>query len=84
MLPIRRLLDRMIDRRPVVRSSRHSFRKPWWRRSGRAWRLLALMLALIGTILLVLPPATAIEEMPAAASAPAASQAPSDNSPDSP
>ncbi len=80
MLPIRLLLDRLIDRRPVVRSSRSRHRKPWWRRSGRAWRLLVL----IGTILLLLPPATAIEEAAAAASLLTASQAAPDDCPISP
>lgn len=64
----RRLSGRSIDRRRVIRISRHNFRKPWWRRSGQAWLMLLLLLALIGAILLLLAPARAFEAMAEAAS----------------
>lgn len=44
----------MSDRRSVLRPSRHSFRKPWWRRTGRAWLLLALMLIVMAAVALLL------------------------------
>ena len=61
MLFIRRWLARVMDRRPVVRTSLRYYRKPWWRRNGRAWLLLALLLALIAAIMLLLGQAQALE-----------------------
>lgn len=62
MLSFRRWLDRMTDRRPVVRRSPAS-RRPWWRH-GRPWLLLALMLALIAAITLLLGQVQAVQAMP--------------------
>lgn len=52
--------SRLADRRPALRPSRHSFRKPWWRRSGRGWLLLALLLLLIAAIAVLLGSARAL------------------------
>lgn len=60
MLPFRRWLERSSDRRPALRPSRHSFRKPWWRRSGRGWLLLVLLLLLIAAIAFLLGSARAL------------------------
>jgi len=61
MFSLRRWLNRLSDRRPVVRIRRSSYRKPWWRRSGQAWLMLLLLGALIGAIALLLGPAQAFE-----------------------
>lgn len=50
MLSIGRWLDRIRDRKPVIRRSRSRRR----RRSLGAWLLLAVLLALIGAIVLLL------------------------------
>lgn len=70
---LQRLLGRSTDRRPidrrqVIRISRHNFRKPWWRRSSRVWLMLLLLLALLGVIGLLIGPAQAFESMIGAAS----------------
>lgn len=65
---LQRLRGRSIDQRRVIRISRHNFRKPWWRRSGRAWLMLVLLIATAGTILLLLPAAQAFEAMAVATS----------------
>ncbi len=60
MLSLRRLIGRFTDPRPALRPSRHSFRKPWWRRSGRGWLLLVLLLLLIAAIAVLLGSASAL------------------------
>ncbi|ETI64131.1 hypothetical protein C100_09020 [Sphingobium sp. C100] len=52
--------SRLTDQRSALRPSRHSFRKPWWRRSGRGWLLLALLLLLIAAIAVLLGSARAL------------------------
>ena len=64
MLSFRRWLDRKRDRRPVIRISRASYRKPWWRRASRGWLLMVMLLLLVGAIVLLL------RSVPAAAWAP--------------
>jgi len=61
MFSLRRWYDRLTDRRPVVRIRRNSYRKSWWRRTLRAWVLLALMAGLIAVIVLLLPQARVLE-----------------------
>ncbi|MDF0543753.1 hypothetical protein PX699_15485 [Sphingobium sp. H39-3-25] len=61
MFSFRRWLDRKLDRRPMVRISRRSFRKPWWRRCGRAFLLLTFLLVLGAAILLLLQPVSAMQ-----------------------
>lgn len=44
-----------------IKRTRSSFRKPKWRRSGRAFLLLALLLALGAAIMLLLQPVQAMQ-----------------------
>ncbi|SNT29636.1 hypothetical protein [Sphingopyxis indica] len=54
MLSLRRWLDRKRDRRPVIRISRASYRKPWWQRASRGWLFVVMLLLLVGAIALLL------------------------------
>lgn len=67
MLSFRRWLDRLTDRRPVIRPSR-SRRRPWWRRSARPWLLLALLIGLCAAIALLLAQHAPAQAAPAALS----------------
>jgi len=64
MLSLRRLIDRIADRRPRLRPSRHSFRKPWWRRTSRVWLLMVMLALMIAAIVVLLRSAPAGAWMP--------------------